>query len=343
MNLTNHMPNFLLRVILCAACFTGFLLLASRETNAQNKLANVFSNEDEIWLATELKPNKKRDALPDIEASEIQTFESLLVTTLKAAWKKTETSATEISLAGNSSTDKNDDLNNSSKAAALKAYQSQWKKLNWDLKLAPSENLFVLRESVGHASGRGVYAFRMGAPDSIALQAPHRFNDLLTGSIAISIFREHSVAAIAINTLHRKEIDLSHTKLHYINAFTAAVLKANSSAAIIQLHGFAQEGKEGAAKVTDLIISDTTKFPGRSARQTAAELKTAFGREHTRLFPIEIKTLGGTTNRQSQIAHGLGNPDFLHLEMSLPFRTKLHEDASVRATFFDSILQGVAK
>ncbi|MDB4766409.1 hypothetical protein OAG71_01840, partial [bacterium] len=278
----------------------------------------VTSAEDMQWLASELKSLTKHDGFTKVDAADVKKFKVLLTETLqlKDSTKNSESSVADL--------------------------DDQWANLHWQVKRSPTESFFIIRELENHRHGRGVYAFRINAKNPIALQAPHRFSDLMTGTISVKLFSEHSISAIALNTVHRKEIDLSHTKLHYINAFTSAIIKAQHDIAIIQLHGFTNEGKTGAAQFAQAIISDTTKFPGRSARQTALEFKTIFGQDHTRLFPVDVQQLGGTTNRQAQIAHNLGCPDFLHIELNHEFRLQLKRDASVRDSFFASILRGIA-
>ena len=69
-----------------------------------------------------------------------------------------------------------------------------------------------------------------------------------------------------------------------------------------------------------MIVSDTTRFPGRLARNTAAEFKTTFGKTHSLLYGVETRWLGGTKNRQAALAHDMGSARFIHLEMNQEFR-----------------------
>ena len=92
-----------------------------------------------------------------------------------------------------------------------------------------------------------------------------------------------------------------------------------------------------------MIVSDTTKFPGRYARRVAEEFKFNFGKSHTRLYPIETRWLGGTDNRQANLMQQLGSTGFLHLEMNPSFRQQLVTTASIREQFFASILVGIGQ
>ena len=307
----NPYKNLLLMIVLVL----GLLLsISTTQLRAQSRQAVHRAADDQAWLGSELKRQKSFDQMKVVQQKDVDQFETLLIATLKEIKKPKD----EI---------------------AIEDLQKRWASRKWQLRQSPSGKLFVVREHPDHRHGRGAYAFQTSIKSHIVLQAPHRFNDLMTGSIAIQLFREHAISAIALNTIHRSAIDLSHTPLHFINAFTSAVIKVQPEVTILQMHGFTNKGKTGAAKYAKIIVSDGTKFPGRSARQAALELKTTFGADHARLFPIDIEQLGGTTNRQAEIAHGLGCPNFLHLELNRALREELDSNASVRAKFFASLIR----
>ena len=217
----------------------------------------------------------------------------------------------------------------------------QWEQEGWECRSVADSNLIVVVEKSNQRWGRGIYAIRTGGSSRVVLQAPHRFNDAKTGVIARKIFEEHDVWAVAFNTVHRKELDLAHCDRHYFNAFTEAVVALRSDSVMLQLHGFTNAKKTNAGRSASLIVSDTTKFPGRPARRVAEECKFNFGKSHTRLYPIETRWLGGTDNHQANLMQQLGSTGFLHLEMTPPFRQQLASTASVRALFFASILSAI--
>ena len=219
----------------------------------------------------------------------------------------------------------------------------QWEVEGWECRSVADSNVVVVVEKSDQRWGRGIYALRTDSSSQIVLQAPHRFNDAKTGVIARKIFEEHDVWAVAFNTVHRKELDLAHCDRHYFNAFTEAVVALRSNSVMLQLHGFSNAKKTNAGKSASLIVSDTTKFPGRHARRVAEEFKFNFGRSHTRLYPLETRWLGGTDNHQANLMQQLGSTGFLHLEMNPPFRQELASNASVREIFFASILSAVGQ
>ena len=219
----------------------------------------------------------------------------------------------------------------------------QWEQEGWECRSVVDSSLIVVAEKSNQRWGRGIYAIRTDSNSQIVLQAPHRFNDAKTGVIARKIFQEHDVWAVAFNTVHRKELDLAHCDRHYFNAFTEAVVALRSNSVMLQLHGFTNAKKTNAGKSASLIVSDTTKFPGRHARRVAEEFKFSFGKSHTRLYPIETRWLGGTDNHQANLMQQLGSTGFLHLEMNPPFRQQLASTASVRELFFASILAGIGQ
>jgi len=219
----------------------------------------------------------------------------------------------------------------------------QWDQEGWECRSVVDSSLIVVAEKSNQRWGRGIYAIRTDSNSQIVLQAPHRFNDAKTGVIARKIFQEHDVWAVAFNTVHRKELDLAHCDRHYFNAFTEAVVALRSNSVMLQLHGFTNAKKTNAGKSASLIVSDTTKFPGRHARRVAEEFKFNFGKSHTRLYPIETRWLGGTNNHQANLMQQLGSTGFLHLEMNPPFRQQLVSTASIRESFFASILAGIGQ
>ena len=219
----------------------------------------------------------------------------------------------------------------------------QWEQEGWECRSVSDSNLIIVVEKSDQRWGRGIYAIRAGSSSQIVLQAPHRFNDAKTGVIARKIFEEHDVWAVAFNTVHRKELDLAHCERHYFNAFTEAVVALRARSVMLQLHGFSNATKTNAGRSANMIVSDTTKFPGRYARRVAEEFKFNFGKSHTRLYPLETRWLGGTNNHQANLVQQLGSVGFLHLEMNPSFRQQLAATASVREQFFASILAGIGQ
>ena len=219
----------------------------------------------------------------------------------------------------------------------------QWEQEGWECRSVSDSNLIIVVEKSDQRWGRGIYAIRAGSSSQIVLQAPHRFNDAKTGVIGRKIFEEHDVWAVAFNTVHRKELDLAHCERHYFNAFTEAVVALRARSVMLQLHGFSNATKTNAGRSANMIVSDTTKFPGRYARRVAEEFKFNFGKSHTRLYPLETRWLGGTNNHQANLVQQLGSVGFLHLEMNPSFRQQLASNASVREQFFASILAGIGQ
>ena len=219
----------------------------------------------------------------------------------------------------------------------------QWEQEGWECRSVSDSNLIIVVEKSDQRWGRGIYAIRAGSSSQIVLQAPHRFNDAKTGVIARKIFEEHDVWAVAFNTVHRKELDLAHCERHYFNAFTEAVVALRARSVMLQLHGFSNATKTNAGRSANMIVSGTTKFPGRYARRVAEEFKFNFGKSHTRLYPLETRWLGGTNNHQANLVQQLGSVGFLHLEMNPSFRQQLASTASVREQFLASILAGIGQ
>ena len=214
-----------------------------------------------------------------------------------------------------------------------------WRETGWRVNLDDSNaNVVIISEQPGQRSGRGIYAVRLSSTSPVSLQAPHRFYDEGSGLLVRKLFEEHDVRAAAWNTIHRREIDLAHCNEHYINAFTRAVIRANGKSITAQIHGYNGSKQSGPAVDSLAIVSDTTRYPGRLAMQSATQLKESFGGTAILLFPVETDVLGGTKNRQAQVARNSGSNEFLHIELNAPFRQQLLENANSRGVLLRSLM-----
>ena len=215
-----------------------------------------------------------------------------------------------------------------------------WQKLGWDLVALNEFGIVVIKESEHQLKGRGAYAIRLDSQSNTILQSPHRFFDKQTGVIARKLFVENDVFAIAMNSSHRKHVDLAHQQQHYFNAFMQALTKRDTK--VIQIHGFDAASKTSNTKTADVILSDTTRFPGRLAMQTAIRLKELLGKSSVRLYPLDVVKLGGTKNSQAKLLRNSGFHRFLHLELGGDLRKLLAGDASKRFDFAAALLGSAA-
>ena len=212
----------------------------------------------------------------------------------------------------------------------------RWERLGWELIELPNHKIVVVREMPGRLHGRGMYAIRRDSHSEYIVQAPHRFFDERTGIITRKLFAENEILAAAWNSSHRNRIDLAHEQRHYFNAFMTAL--ADESTKVIQLHGFESQNRNENLQTTEVILSDSTRFPARHALQTAVRLKELLGREKVRLFPVEVNQLGGTKNSQAARLRNMGLYKFLHVEMDSDYRLQLANSASKRQEFAAALL-----
>ena len=214
----------------------------------------------------------------------------------------------------------------------------RWHADGWAVSLCGADNdIMVISEQPENRSGRGIYAIRLGTKSNVFLQAPHRFFDSQSGLIVRQLFQDHPIKAAAWNSVHRRQIDLSHTNHHFLNAFTRAVVTTDPASVVAQIHGFGNEKQQAMTGDVAAIISNGTRFPDRLAIATAAELKQAMGASSIRLFPNEVQQLGGTRNRQGELMRQLGASGFLHIELDSKYRDQLRKEASKRSEFFRSL------
>lgn len=289
-----------------ALVFLALLVMQPSSTVAQT-LQTSSREKDTTWQLKKLLEQSRAPAnFRSVETADVKQFESLLAKTLNLGVECAQT-------------------------------KDGWDQLGWQMRFDVETGILVLIEADDQRQGRGMYAFRVNSKSSLVLQAPHRFYDSLTGIIARKVFEESEVRAVAWNTVHRKTIDIAHTHRHYINAFSRVVLDWDKGIVIAQLHGFSNGNKTGAAKQASIILSDSTRHPGRKVRDAAFKLKESFDRGSVKLYPIEVSQLGGTTNAQAAVAYASGAKSFLHVEMNADFRKQLTKSASTRAAFYSAI------
>lgn len=189
--------------------------------------------------------------------------------------------------------------------------------------------------------GRGLYVVReTGLP--LMFSAPHQFKDLRTGRIAALMTEEQGARAVAFNTAPRDlpvggrglVSDLGKLEGTHFNAFHLAFHAAHPKARIVQLHGFAREKRETAAgRAASVIVSNATRRPDRGAAAVVDCLKR--GGFAARLYPDEVRELGGTTNVTFAALLDAGAPlgTFLHVEVSKEVRDSLSDNQDVRWVF----------
>ena len=214
--------------------------------------------------------------------------------------------------------------------------RNRWNKLGWTIHEMVEDGILIIKETAGQERGRGVYAIRTNAKLNVMLQAPHRYYDERTGAIVRQLFAENDIFAAAWNSSHRSQIDLAHEPLHDFNAFSDAI--SNGETRVIQLHGFDAMRRDRRLQSTDVILSNSTRFPDRFVMQTAIGLKELLGRSAVRVFPLETEDLGGTKNAQAELLRRSGIFNFLHVEMGADYRLELVKSASSRREFAAALL-----
>lgn len=217
--------------------------------------------------------------------------------------------------------------------------REDWRKLNFDLLPVREQgaDLLVLREAAEHKTGRGYYVFRRGPALAIALEAPHSTDDLHTGPIALRLFARGEAAAGAWNTVPRARGDLAHLSASWFQVFTRAFAETHKQGLFVQLHGF-EMGKRlsEAGMDAEMILSNGTKQPPGWLLHLAQLFRAEFG-EKVKVYPRDIRELGGTTNAQALMLQDMGRDRFAHVEMSLPFRKRLREEEKQQEAFLKAI------
>lgn len=203
--------------------------------------------------------------------------------------------------------------------------------------------LHLLRERPGREAGRGFFLFRPEPADPLLIQIPHGETDEGSGELGIRIALEGRARAVAWNTVPRTvsvsgrdsvKADLAHLEQSFFIALTEAFARRVPQGRVVQLHGFAQEKRRSTAgKEADLIVSAGHPAPDFWYEQMVRCMRQN-GVAETKLYPRDVKALGGETNSIGKRMRALGMPGFLHLEMSRPLRDRLLVDESLRAALY---------
>ena len=230
------------------------------------------------------------------------------------------------------------------RAADLEA----WGELGFDLvevTMATGRGIAV-RETRGREEGRGVFIVRTTPAEPVAIEAPHRLNDVGTEQIAARLMDEAPFAAVALNTVSRRlpgevgqgSADLAHLEPSYLNAFTRAFARTHPRGTIVQPHGFHSRPGEAELLNVDIILSGARRpAPPHLGADGECLRRSGFA---VALFPDDTRTLGGTKNANAAAFREVGGKRFLHLEMSRYLRDSLQVDAEKRQRLARCFLRG---
>ncbi len=218
---------------------------------------------------------------------------------------------------------------------------------------AGDRGVWLVSERPDARRGAGAFALRIGDAVPLIVEAPHTFFDEGTLPIAMEVFDGHKARALLINTVHRNnakrkgahgeeastkegeggsESDMAHaSKTFYLGAHEALTL-ANPDAIAIQIHGF----DDASAPGVHVILSAAKT--GTNIKPIADSLGKVLEPERVKMYPEQIRTLGGTTNVQAK-ASGRMSRRFVHMELSGTLRHQLVADASLRGRFVEALVK----
>ena len=242
-----------------------------------------------------------------------------------------------------------------------------FKELNFSIKeLVFNNRVFTLiAEDVDHKTGRGIYMFPQIIQGQQVLMIPHGFHDLYTSDIGFQLTLEGHFAATLFNSVHRyghrkknipetaredaSEDEMAKSPENWdmaarpdtcFTAFTRAFVAAFPKGALIQLHGFSQKKrKTHEGRTSDFILSSGTGQAG----EMVTGLANCFKRKlpgTVRVYPADIKELGGTQNVIGASLRSSGHQGFIHMEMNRSTREKMKNDPGLRQLFL-ACIQGL--
>ena len=155
----------------------------------------------------------------------------------------------------------------------------------------------------------------------------------------MSLFGQGGVRAGAWNTVRRSGGDLAHLPASYLQAFTRAFAATHRRGLLVQLHGFETSKRTSeAGAAADMIVSNGTREPPLWLLAVARGFRDGVARK-VKVYPNDIKELGGTTNAQANLLRDLGHDGFLHVDMSQGLRKQLRDDQSLREVFLKCLTE----
>jgi predicted protein tyrosine phosphatase len=135
----------------------------------------------------------------------------------------------------------------------------------------------------------------------------------------------------------RNVADLTHLDRTYLIAFSLAFAQAYPREMIVQLHGY-NAGRRRTVAATDsgAIVSAGHNRP--SAQLAAAvHCMRQQVEPQTRLFGVDVRELGATTNTVAQALRAIRYDLFVHVEMALPLRERLLADGAQRRALLNCL------
>ena len=216
-------------------------------------------------------------------------------------------------------------------------------------------SFWLAGEQASHKRGVGAFVVRVGPALNWVVQAPHTFFDVGTLEIAATCFEVLNARALLVNTVRRSnsdeqdmqreeraelarggeaDSDLAHAPRSFFSTAHATFVQSAASYSTLQIHGFRDELLPQVSAVVSAAGTNA------SAGALARHLQAVLGPEAVRLYPSQVKKLGGTGNVQAQLSKASGSA-FIHLELSRTLRDRLKADAEYRRTFAATLKAGL--
>jgi hypothetical protein len=218
------------------------------------------------------------------------------------------------------------------------------------------EGHWLILQAKGDFAGAGYYMYRTGKLDSeLVLQAPHAIFDVHTDVLTKGVFASLPVRAAYFSDYQRyggksdkpsdkqygrhSPYDLAHNPDTLFQDLTIQWMLKRPRTVVVQPHAFALSTVGGEA--VDMIVSPGSKKNTSPVfEQMVKGLKEAFPGCTIKIYPNEIRILGGTTNLQGKAVRAAGG-DFIHIELSKTMRRLFKQSDEDRMLFGRAILGAV--
>ena len=240
----------------------------------------------------------------------------------------------------------------------------------WDV---DGRTFWAVIEQRGRARGAGAYVVRPGPPApgrEVVLQAPHADFDRHTGPLVARIFFDPPgdvvPRAFFANTIQRyrgaeghepppdlvgppppsplpADADVCHNRNHLFTTASAAAASALGSSTFVQVHGFADTSVAPSEGLPVLAVVSAGDPHGSSvvSRAVGTALQDVLG-PGIRLYPDQVKRMGGTLNVVGRRLRRFPDAAFVHLELAWTLRRALRADDVLLADAGRALLTAAA-